>query len=152
MILLNIGCGPIKMEGVVNLDNNPDVEPDVLHDLEVTPLPFEDESVHGIIASHVLEHIRNLPELLKELHRILVPGGVLDISVPHYLSPDAWGDLTHVRAFSEQSFFPVFWPGWTIAEYNEVKATKLSTYQECTHLQVRLVKGEEKEEGDDGSN
>jgi predicted SAM-dependent methyltransferase len=46
---------------------------------------FADESVDEIYASHVLEHLdhkREIPKALKELHRILKPTGVLSISVP----------------------------------------------------------------------
>ncbi len=44
-------------------------------------------SVHEIYASHVLEHLSYQGELtkaLQEMHRVLVPGGVLYISVPDF--------------------------------------------------------------------
>jgi predicted SAM-dependent methyltransferase len=47
---------------------------------------FEDESVHEIYASHVLEHLgyqTELPLALREFHRTLVAGGMLRISVPN---------------------------------------------------------------------
>ena len=46
---------------------------------------FADGSVAEIYASHVLEHLgfkRELPAALGEFHRVLVPGGVLHVSVP----------------------------------------------------------------------
>ena len=57
MFLLNLGYGPNKIDGFINLDKNVDFNPDVLHDLEVTPLPFEDQTISGGLASHILEHI-----------------------------------------------------------------------------------------------
>ena len=147
MILLNIGCGPSKMEGVINLDNNPDFEPEVVHDLEVTPLPFEDESIHGVIASHIFEHIRNYPELLKDIYRVLVPGGVLNINVPYFTSRDAWGDPTHVRAFSELSFLPDFWKGWKVSEVSMIDGKKTYTHHPVVHIQAQLIK----EGAEDGS-
>ena len=46
---------------------------------------FEADTVDEIYASHVLEHLgyaEELPQALKEFHRVLKPGGVVKISVP----------------------------------------------------------------------
>ena len=109
---LNCGCGAQYLEGFVNLDGNTEVRADVYHDLESMPLPFEDGSFDLIYAAHILEHIHNLPMLKKEFNRITrFPAGIV-VVVPYYLSRDAWGDDTHIRAFSELSFNSAFWPGF----------------------------------------
>lgn len=43
-------------------------------------LPYEDESFDSVIGTAVLEHVPNDSESLKELYRILKPGGVLVIT------------------------------------------------------------------------
>jgi hypothetical protein len=48
-----------------------------------THLPFPDESQDAILASHVLEHIANYQQVLREWHRVLRVGGHLVILVPH---------------------------------------------------------------------
>jgi predicted SAM-dependent methyltransferase len=48
---------------------------------------FDDESVAEIYASHVLEHLSytvELPQTLREFHRVLKPGGRLRVSVPDF--------------------------------------------------------------------
>lgn len=40
-------------------------------------LPFENKSIDAIYTSDVLGHVENVDEWLKELHRVLVPGGTL---------------------------------------------------------------------------
>jgi SAM-dependent methyltransferase len=45
-------------------------------------LPFADNSFDNILSSEVFEHIFNLPEILKELNRVLAPGGRLVLTVP----------------------------------------------------------------------
>ena len=40
-------------------------------------LPFESNSVDGVVISDVLEHLMNLPAVGSEIHRILKPGGVM---------------------------------------------------------------------------
>lgn len=47
-------------------------------------LPFADHSFDHIVCSEVLEHIPDYQGILKEIDRILKPGGTLNISVPRY--------------------------------------------------------------------
>jgi SAM-dependent methyltransferase len=48
------------------------------------PLPFPDDSFDLITALDVLEHIEDDRAMLRELHRILRPGGLFLLSVPAY--------------------------------------------------------------------
>lgn len=63
-------------------------------------LPFKNGSVDELICVHVLEHIKDLKGIMKELHRVLKIGGLLKIWVPHCFSAVAFGDSTHVRFFT----------------------------------------------------
>jgi len=81
---LNLGSGGYKKEGFINLDWNPINNPDVAHDLSKFPYPFPDNHFDYIEASHVLEHLDRPFSVMKELHRILKPGGKLLVKVPHF--------------------------------------------------------------------
>jgi SAM-dependent methyltransferase len=52
---------------------------------DITRLPFADGFFDLVICSEVLEHIPEHEEAVKELTRVLKPGGNLVISVPRYL-------------------------------------------------------------------
>jgi predicted SAM-dependent methyltransferase len=69
---------------MLNIQQRPDV--DVVCDC--TNLgQFADETVAEIYGSHVLEHLSYMGELeaaLKEFYRVLVPGGIVRISVPDF--------------------------------------------------------------------
>jgi SAM-dependent methyltransferase len=39
-----------------------------------------------VIFSHVLEHLRNPSRVLKDVHRVLVPGGIVAVALPNVLS------------------------------------------------------------------
>lgn len=80
-----------------------DPDCDIYHDLN-TGIPLPDETVAYIYSNQVLEHISQIIHLFNEMYRVLLPDGTMKHCVPHYRSPWAWGDPTHVRAFSERSF------------------------------------------------
>ena len=54
---LNLGCGNKIKEGYVNVDKFDYYNCDVVHDLELFPYPFDNDTVEYILLSHVLEHI-----------------------------------------------------------------------------------------------
>jgi len=47
-------------------------------------LPFQDQSFDQVICSEVLEHIVDYHSVLKEIKRVLKPGGLFAVSVPRY--------------------------------------------------------------------
>jgi SAM-dependent methyltransferase len=100
---LNLGCGTDIKYGWVNLDKAALPGVDIVHDLETLPLPFPDGSFDHVCAKDVLEHVDYVP-LLKELHRVLSAGGILEIQVPHFTSVDNYIDPTHRRQFSIRTF------------------------------------------------
>lgn len=87
-------------------------------------LPFKAGSFDLVWASHILEHIRDLVKLQCELARVMKLGGLLKIIVPYYLSPDAWGDPTHCRGFSRESFLSIYWLGFNPTEIEVKKLVK----------------------------
>ncbi len=100
---LNVGCGPDVRTGWVNLDVAPLPGVDVVHDLDDVPLPLEDNRFDLIECQDVLEHVELAP-VLRDLHRILAPGGRLSLRSPHFTSQMFYIDPTHKKAFSIQTF------------------------------------------------
>jgi SAM-dependent methyltransferase len=100
---LNLGCGTDIREGWVNLDIAALPGVDVVHDINVLPLPFEDGVFDEILCNDILEHVDLVP-VLKECHRILAPGGLMKIEVPHFTSNNNHVDPTHRNRFSVKTF------------------------------------------------
>jgi len=105
--VLNLGCGnqPITAcagEEVINHDirrRRPEI--DVVHDLNVLPWPWEDESFDHISAQSVLEHLQlTLIDSLNECWRLLRPSGTLDLRIPWWQSDSSYRDPTHRWFFS----------------------------------------------------
>ena len=102
---LNLGCGTDIRAGWVNLDSSAQIPGvDVVHDLELRPFPFADEAFAFILAQDVLEHMTNAVATLRELHRILRPGGSVRIRVPHFTSRNNFIDPTHHGQFAIEWF------------------------------------------------
>ncbi|OAN48186.1 hypothetical protein A6A04_05410 [Paramagnetospirillum marisnigri] len=92
---LNIGSGEKPTEGFVNADfyktrlfakwrrKDKKFDPNWMVDLR-RPLKCGDGHFDGIFTEHVIEHMQPMEALvlLRELHRILKPGGVLRLIVP----------------------------------------------------------------------
>lgn len=84
--ILNLGCDRFKLPGFTNIDLNPDVNPDLVLDLNQLDNHFEEKSVDFIFAGHVLEHLPypNSLNLLKQCQKILKPFRMMLIVVPDY--------------------------------------------------------------------
>jgi SAM-dependent methyltransferase len=104
--ILNLGAGNRLVEGAVNHDlrrHRPEI--DVVHDLNVLPWPWADESFDLIVARSVFEHLdRDLVACLDQCWRILRSGGEIQIKVPHWQADAAYQDPTHRWRFTLGSF------------------------------------------------
>lgn len=99
--IIDLGCGETKEPGAVGLDNALLPGVDVVHDLLDFPYPFPDASADRVYLKHVVEHfdLPSIQRILAEVYRILVPGGIAEVRVPHVFSVAAWADPTHRKAF-----------------------------------------------------
>jgi len=94
----------LKRVGWVNVDKYENCDPEVIHDLDVFPYPWDDNSVDGILMTHVLEHLDDWWGAFCECARILKLGGKLDIHVPDESSRTALTYRDHKHVFSTLSF------------------------------------------------
>ena len=95
--MLNVGAGKAPIEGAISIDL-PEYHADV------GLFNYPDGSVGGIHAYHFLEHVARPIDVLKDFQRVLVPGGIISIGVPHACSQMAFNDLDHRFFFTEKTF------------------------------------------------
>lgn len=63
---------------------------------DILKLPFPDASFDKVLMSEVLEHIDDDRGALREIFRVLKPGGILSLSVPHANYPFWWDPINSV--------------------------------------------------------
>ncbi len=105
--VINLGSGILSIDPrVIDVDFYP--YPNVKVVADAANLPFENNSVDGIICESLLEHVVDADAVIKEIKRVLKPGGWLYISVPFMLSFHSapmdyrrWTAVGLKRAFSE---------------------------------------------------
>ena len=124
---LNVGAGYQKGEGIYSLDllelPGVDIVADLNRPLDLLP----DDCAESIVTRHTLEHIQDLTQALREMHRITRPGGTIDIVVPHWSQPYYYSDPTHVRFFGLYTMYYFVAPGKQPAErqvpafYNDLR-------------------------------
>ena len=103
MRVLDLGCGKYKREGAIGLDIVELPGVDIVCDLGTTTWPLASNSFDEIHCTHVLEHLEDTVAAMRELSRILRPGGRVTIKVPHYTHFSAFADPTHKRFFTTMS-------------------------------------------------
>jgi len=117
--VLDVGCGSAKTPGAVGLDISADTDADVVHDLDRFPYPLETASFDDVLMQDVLEHVREPIRVMEEMHRVLRPGGRLQLRTPHFSSALAYGDPTHRHYFSALAVRSLAEPGF--AHYTSVR-------------------------------
>jgi SAM-dependent methyltransferase len=112
---------------------------------DVMALPFADESVDTILASHLIEHLPDSLGFMAELYRVAEPGAICVLRCPHGASDDAWEDPTHVRPYFPGSFGyfgqPYYWKAhygyWADWSVEEIQLVLPAGVTAITNQQLR---------------
>lgn len=133
-------------QNLTTLDIEPIHKPDFVHDLNVLPWPFEDNSFDEVHAYEVLEHFGTQGDYkaffahFSEVWRILKPDGQFFASTPMWDSPWAWSDPGHTRVITRQSLIFL-----SQAEYVQVGQTAITDYRPIYTANFEPLAFEEKE-------
>lgn len=138
--ILNIGAGRDRsVRGAVTVDRSALTQPDVVHDLDDYPWPFEDNAFDLILCREVIEHLEDMVRAMEEIHRIGRPGARVEITTPHFSCANSFTDPTHRRhlgCFSLDYFTGENqWDFYTAARFRLVKR-RLRFYGRYKNLHV----------------
>lgn len=120
---------------------------------DICKLPFEDNTYDFILCNHVLEHIPDDTKAMKEIFRVLKPGGTAVLQIPQDLSREKtfednsitskkerakiFGQYDHVRVYGRDFFEKLRQVGFIVKEVDfssKLTPSKIDQY--------RLAQGE----------
>tara|TARA_R100001369_G_scaffold21881_3_gene39752 strand:+ start:57352 stop:58119 length:768 start_codon:yes stop_codon:yes gene_type:complete len=115
---------------------------------DICNLPFDDNSFDFILCNHVLEHIPDDTKAMKELYRILRPGGTAILQIPQDLQrantfednsitsrkerAKIFGQYDHVRVYGRDYFEKLRSIGFKVEEVDYTKtlsASEIDTFR-----------------------
>lgn len=156
-INLDIGCGPVKQENWIGLDNRELPGVDIIHDIENIPWPLPDNCVFQSIMSHVYEHINPIGgkvlEVMDEIWRITKPGGKLAIAMPYGVNALYQQDPTHCNPANHVTwqYFDPRYPLWNIYQPKPWQIERgFPVWQVAGTMEVMLIKMIIETPGDNG--
>jgi SAM-dependent methyltransferase len=109
-ILLNIGSKSRSLgDKAIYLDVQPGAHVDLVCDIHA--LPIKDNTVAGIVATAILEHVHSPIQAVKECYRVLSAGGGIYASIPFmygfHADPNDFQRYTHIGIRSLFSDFEI---------------------------------------------
>lgn len=101
---LNLGCGNKTFSDFWNVDVSARYAPDEVVNLNHLPWPWPDNSFDYVRALEVIEHLDEPLKVMEEIRRVCSHGAVVEITVPHFSSANAFTDPTHKHYFGLHTF------------------------------------------------
>lgn len=134
--LLDVGCGigeyldAFEMLGlkVTGIDSRPYNDARICEcNLEECNIPFKDNSFDVVFSKSCVEHLSNPYEVIKDMKRVLKPGGTLIIMVPDWTSnmKTYYDGYDHKCAFTRRGLkdlmgYVFFENGWGCEEFYQL--------------------------------
>lgn len=127
-----------KIEEVVNQLSTKFPESEFIQ-ANIPPMPYEDNSFDSIVSFQVIEHIKEDVRYLKEIHRVLKPGGKALISTPNRimtLSRNPW----HIREYTAKELIDLCAPIFETVEMKGITGNeKVMEYYQQNKASVHKI-------------
>ncbi|HEV8238177.1 MAG TPA: methyltransferase domain-containing protein, partial [Thermoanaerobaculia bacterium] len=118
-------------------------DPDLRWDLDRHPYPLPRGHFDYIYANDVVEHLADVQQFVEESHALLRPGGILEITTPHFSSANSYTDPTHRHHLGYFSFDYFTdghqWSFYSSARFEIVERTLVFSSGALTRVVERLA-------------
>jgi ubiquinone/menaquinone biosynthesis C-methylase UbiE len=101
-------------------------------------LPFPDASFDVVLSFQVIEHVKNVAVYLKEIERVLVPGGYVIIATPDrsrrlFSFQKSW-NMWHLREYSQSQLFS------TLTQYfSNVNVKQMGGQRDVLNIELKRI-------------
>ena len=107
-------------------------------DLNIAPIPFEDDFFDIVIASHIIEHLDDPINFFKECIRVLKPGGILYVEAPSEKSLKLSGMSFDYDSFYSLSLYDD--PTHSRRPWTPQSYYRLTKYFSCNPIEVGYIR------------
>jgi ubiquinone/menaquinone biosynthesis C-methylase UbiE len=132
-VVLELGCGTATHPGRVGIDRLDMPGVDIVADLNERLAFLPDSSVDAIHSRSLFEHLTEFDSLMREIVRVLKPGGRCHVFVPHFSNPYYYSDPTHVRFFGLYTFY------YYVPKERQLRRT-VPTFYSDTKIEIHRVR------------
>jgi O-antigen biosynthesis protein len=129
LLKIDLCGGHNKPQGYISIDK---YNGDIVYDLD-KGIPLGDNTCGVVRAHDALEHLVDKHLTMKEIHRVLAPGGILLSETPSTDGRGAFQDPTHVSFWNQNSFWY-----YTKPELMNFINNKTIRFREC-RLETRFL-------------
>lgn len=99
-LVVELGCGDRKrIPGSIGIDMRDLPGVDLVGNAQDALRTLPSGCARLVTSSHFMEHVEDARGLLAEVARVLIPGGQVEITVPHFSNPYFYSDPTHERFY-----------------------------------------------------
>jgi len=130
---LDLGCGQRPRSGFYAVDHLEVDGVDLVADLNKSLDLLPDNSTEYVYSHHVFEHVHEFLALMREIYRIVLPGGTIEIIVPHFSNVFGYSDPTHVRFFGLYSMY------YFVSPENQPEKRKVPAFYTDTRFQLKAL-------------
>jgi len=109
-VRVNLGCGNRKLKDFINVDWDKQCKPEIVADLN-KKLPFKNNSVDFVFASHIIEHVDDVFAFMYEIWRICKKGARVQILAPNH-TYTYWSIQPQHKRLIRQKYFEQWEPSY----------------------------------------
>lgn len=99
---IDLGCGYNKSPGYIGIDRFETPDTKIVCDFDVH-IPLEDNSVDYVMASHSLEHAKDIMVTMEEIYRVCKHKAIVCIAAPYYSTSLNVANPYHKQVFNEHT-------------------------------------------------
>jgi ubiquinone/menaquinone biosynthesis C-methylase UbiE len=105
---------------------------------EVAPLPFPDSSFDVVLSFQVIEHVEDVSAYLREIERVLTPGGYVLIATPDRSSrlfpfQEPW-NMWHLREYSQSQLYNIL-----TQYFSNVNVRQMGGQREVLKIEIKRI-------------
>jgi len=136
-VKLDVGCAFRKPKGYWGVDKVKVAGVDQCIDLSKFPWPLPNNHFKEIRVWHILQFLPETVKTMEEIWRIAKPGAKITIGVPYYMSALSFGDPSHIRYFTEETFKFFTDDSWYISNHSAYTVAKFKIIKQKLHTSGR---------------